>query len=182
MFTKLSVFDSVTGLAKNVMSKNSLIPYFKGKIILGEYKLLHHGYESMYPLNVVRVWKNDNYFSIDSYPFDRHKSIGSLDYSVNENRFKIEFLYVLDNDDSSMDADPKYVHATEYIKAMISIAERKAREWKKDRIIMDTHQSLRLFHRYYEEEGFVLTNKVASDHRAWVETEKIITPECDKDS
>jgi hypothetical protein len=126
------------------------------------------------PLHVLRVWKNDNCFSIDRNPLERCKSIGA-EYSVNKNRLKIEFLHVFDSDNGSLTADPKYVYAREYIKAMILIAERKIIESKHDRIIMDTHKSLRLFHRYYKNEGFVLTNKVSTDHRAWVETQKNLT-------
>jgi hypothetical protein len=172
-FTKFTVFDSLPKLARNDISQKSFFPSYKGKIIIGECEMKYDDNESKYPLHVVRVWRNDNYFTIDSDRIDRRKIIGALDYSVNK-RFKVEFLYVQDNDDDGLNADPKYVNATEYTKAMISIAERKALESQNDRIIMDTHQSLRLFHRYYEKEGFVLTNKVASDHPAWVETEKIL--------
>jgi hypothetical protein len=170
-FIKFTVFNSVSDIARNVIAPKSFFPNYKGKIIIGECVFPHDDDNF---IHVVRVWKNENYFSIDKNPLEKRKSIGALDYSVNENRFKIEFLHVFDNDDSGLDADPKYVNATEYIKAMISIAERKTHESKHDRIIMDTHQSLRLFHRYYKDEEFVLTNNVSSDHGAWVETQKIL--------
>jgi hypothetical protein len=172
-FINFTVFNSVSNMARNVITQKSLIPYYKGKIIVGECQL-HHD-EMLPPLHVLRVWKNDNCFSIDRNPLERCKSIGAPEYSVNKNRFRIEFLHVFDSDNGSLTADPKYVYAREYIKAMISIAERKTIESKHDKIIMDTHKSLRLFHRYYKNEGFVLTNKVSTDHRAWVETQKNLT-------
>jgi hypothetical protein len=171
-FINFTVFNSVSDMARNVISQKSLIPNYKAKIIVGECQI-HHD-EMLPPLHVLRVWKNDNYFRIDRNPLESRKSIGALEYSVNKRRFKIEFLHVFDGNKGSLNADPKYVHAREYIKAMISIAERKAIESKHDRIIMDTHNSLRLFDRYYKNEGFVLTNKVSTDHRAWVETQKIL--------
>ena len=170
-FINFTVFNSVSDMARNFITQKSVIPNYKGKIIVGECRLPHMDHGS---IHVVRVWKNNNYFSIDRNSFERRKYIGALDYSVNENRFKIEFLHVFDSDNGSLNADPKYVNAKEYIKSMISIAERKTIESKHDRIIMDTHNSLRLFNRYYKNEGFVMTNNVSTDHRAWVETQKIL--------
>ena len=169
-FISLTVFNSVSDMARNVISEPTFIPNYNVKIVIGEC-VLDGGIK---PIHVVRAWKNENYFSFDKNPFEKHKSIGSLDYSVNEKIFKIEFLHVFDNDDCGFDADPKYVDAVEYIKSMISIAERKALESNHDKIIMDTHKSLRLFHRYYKDADFVLTNNVSSDHSAWVETQKNI--------
>lgn len=169
IFTKFSVFDTMSRLVCNVVSKKTFFPNYNGKIIVGECVTNNDGKT----IHVVRVWKNDNYFSIDDTPFAKRKHIGSLDYSTSGDKFKIEFLYVPDNE-FGMDTVPKYVNASEYIKVMISIAERKAIELKNDSIIMDTHKSLRLFNRYYINEGFILTNKVASDHTAWVETKKKI--------
>ena len=57
---------------------------------------------------------------------------------------------------------------------MISVAEAKARELGIETITMDTHRSLRLFNRYYKNEGFIFTGRVAGDNRYWLEMTKKI--------
>ena len=169
-FSKMTVYNTVSDVLNNV-PYTSIFSLYYDKVIVGEYKI--------FGMNVIRIWQNNKFFGIDKSFTGGDRLIGAMDYSVSPSKFKIEYLYVIDSDSGRYEADPKYVNAKEYMKLMISIAERKAKAMGLD-ITMDTHQSLRLFHRYYDEEGFLLTGKVASDHSAWVEMKKEITKNQEK--
>lgn len=164
-FTKLTVYNTV----KDVVKKNpykSICQFYFDKVVVGEYV--------NNDTNVLRIWKNNATIGIDKSYTGGDRMIGALDYSVLNRKFKIEFLYVLDSDSGSFNADPKYSNANEYVRLMISVAEAKARELGLETITMDTHRSLRLFNRYYKNEGFIFTGRVAGDNRYWLEMTKKI--------
>jgi hypothetical protein len=158
-FDKITIFNCVNSVITN-KPYNSVLPFYRNKIIVGEYKT-DSGY------GVVRVWKNRQLFSVDR--FSVKDMVGALDYQVHDSIFKIEYISVIDSDNGSLEINPKYKDAKEYTNLMINIAEKKSNALLFDKMIMDTHKSLRLFDRYYKREGFTLTGKVASDHNAWVE-------------
>jgi hypothetical protein len=165
-FNKTTVYNTVSDIGLKTHYK-SILPFYHDKIIVSEYKI--------YGTNVVRIWKNSTIIGIDSSPKGGDRMIGSMDYSVSNNRFKVEYLYVIDSDSGCFESDPKYVNAKEYTGLMVSFAVEKARELGIDDITMDTHQSLRLYHRYYVEEGFFLTGNASDDHSAWVEMRKNVS-------
>ena len=165
-FTKITVYNTV----KDVVKKNpykSICPFYYDKVVVGEYVNNNN-------TNVLRIWKNNATVGIDKLYTGGDRMIGALDYSVLESRFKIEFLYVIDSDSGSFSANPKYSKAKEYVRLMILVAEAKAREMGFKTITMDTHKSLRLFSRYYKNEGFALTGNKANDHSSWLEMSKKI--------
>jgi hypothetical protein len=49
-----------------------------------------------------------------------------------------------------------------------------AKEECKDKIILDVHENLRIFFKYYYYIGFKTTNKKCTDNPFWVETELIV--------
>ena len=158
-FSKMTVYNTVADIGLNIPHK-SILPLYQDKIIVAEYKI--------YGKHILRIWRNSAIVGIDRSPTGGDRMIGSMDYSMSKEKLKIEFLYVVDSDSCSK-TNP---NAKEYTKLMILLAERKAHRFGIHDITMDTHQSLRLYHRYYVEEGFFITGEVASDHRAWVEMKK----------
>ena len=165
-YTKMTVYNTVEDVANNIPYK-SKFPFYHDKVIVAEYKI--------FDKQVVRIWKNKTTVGIDKSFTGGDALIGSIDYSISKTKFKIEYLYVLNSDSGCFTNDPKYTKAREYIHLMITFAERNAHENGFQVITMDTHQGLRLFHRYYVEEGFVLTGDVSSEHPTWMEMEKNIT-------
>ena len=158
-FTTLTVFRSVTDAMTNTpyIPKSLFPPLYRNKIIIAECEL-----DGMH---IIRSWKNKNYFNIDD-DMRSNEFVGALDYTFIKDQFKIEYISVKDHDVmGSLEIDPKYVHAKSYNALMIAIAERKASALHMDSMIMDTHQSLRLYERYYKD-AFELTGKKSSDHSA----------------
>jgi hypothetical protein len=168
-FDKITVFNNIVDVINNKPYK-SFVPMFLNKIIVGEYKT-SSGY------GVVRVWKNNQLFGVGQ--ISQNNTLGALDYQIHDTIFKIEYVYVYDydsdSDADSLELNPKYKDAKKFINLMIQIAEKKSNDLLFDKMIMDTHMSLRLFDRYYDNEGFTLTGKVASDNISWVEMMRINT-------
>jgi hypothetical protein len=161
-FDKITVYNNVVDIIKNKPCK-SLIPMFFNKFIVGEYKT-PSGY------GVVKVWKNGQLFGVGR--FSQNNIVGSLDYQVYDTIFKIGYICVYAN---SLETDPKYENAKKYTNLMIQIAQKKSNDLLFDKMIMDTHISLRLFYRFYKNEGFTLTGNMASDDRNSVETMRVNT-------
>lgn len=159
-FSKMTVYNTVADIGLDI-PHTSILPLYRDKIIVAEYKI--------YGKHILRIWRNRAIVGIDRSPAGGDRMIGSMDYSMSKEELKIEFLYVVDIDSYSFEIKP---NAKEYTKLMILMAERKAHGFGIHDITMDTHQSLRLYHRYYVEEGFFVTGEVASDNKAWVEMKK----------
>jgi hypothetical protein len=162
-FDKITVFNNIVDVINN-KPYESFVPIFLNKIIVGEYK-------TIYGYGVVRVWKNNQLFGVGQ--ISRNNTVGALDYQIHDTNFKIEDIYVYGSSGSLELASNK--EAKKLINLMIKIAEKKSNDLLFDKMIMDTHMSLRLFDRYYENEGFALTGNVASDNRRCVEMMRINT-------
>ena len=169
-FDKITVFNNIDDIIKN-KPRTSSVPLYLNKIIVGEYKT-SSGY------GVVRVWKNGQRFGVS--PFSQNNTLGALDYQIHDTIFKIEYICVYDSDANSSELNPKYKDAKKYTNLMVQIAEKKSNELLFDKMIMDTHMSLRLFDTYYKNEGFSLTGNVASDNRFWVEMTRTNTNDTSK--
>ena len=165
-YTKMTVYNTVEDIINNIPYK-SKFPFYYDKVIVAEYKI--------FDKHVVRIWKNNTSIGIDKSFAGGDELIGSLDYSVSKTKFKIEYLYVLNSDSGCFTNDPKYEKTKEYIHLLVTFAEKKAHENGFAVITMDTHQGLRLFHRYYVEEGFVITGGCSTENPTWIEMEKNIT-------
>ena len=57
---------------------------------------------------------------------------------------------------------------------MIDFIKNKAVEENKTKIIIDVHSNLRLYNKYYINEGFKVTNRKCPDNKYWLETEIIL--------
>ena len=165
-YTKITVYNTVDDIINNIPYK-AKFPFYYDKVIVAEYKIFDE--------HVVRIWKNNTSIGIDKSFTAGDRLIGSLDYSVSKTKFKIEYLYVINSDSGCFTTDSKYTKTKEYIHLMVLFAEKKAQDIGFGIITMDTHQGLRLFHRYYVEEGFVLTGGGSTGNPAWIEMEKNIT-------
>ena len=170
IFRKIAIYSCVGDALRN-SPFYSWLPTYRDKIVVGEYTT-HSG------MTVVRSWKNRSYFGIDSSPDFHKRAVGGLDYTTSDTAraLKIEFLYVRDREPTGKaDPDPEFAtSAVEGIAFMVALAEKATRDRGFDRITMDVHNNKKLYELYYADEGFRLTGRVASDHSAWLEMEKIL--------
>lgn len=163
-FDKITVFNDIVDVINNKPYKPFVpfVPIFPNKIIVGEYK-------TIYGYGVVRVWNNQRF---GFGQISRNNTVGALDYQIHDTIFKIEDIYVYDRYSGSLELNSNK-EAKKYINLMVKIAEKKSNDLLFDKMIMDTHMNL--FNRYYENEGFTLTGKVASDNESCVEMMRMNT-------
>jgi hypothetical protein len=167
-FTNVSVYNTVEDIVINTQYK-SLLPFYQNKTIIGQYSYSYLNKN----MNIIRIWKNQAFVGIDCSSVSGEKMIGALDYSLTKTSLKVEFIYVRDGD--SIGHAPDHSKSCEQVRLLISIAEKKAQELGFENITMDTHQNLNIYNRYYKDEGFTMTGRPATDHRAWLEmTKKIV--------
>jgi hypothetical protein len=124
-------------------------------------------------MNVIRIWKTN---SLLDYWYDDFKTsnfIGAIDYKTCDNIIKIEYLSI--NDDENITSYSNFKldkeDAYDLKKSLINFIKLVATEERKNKIIIDVHQNLRLYKKYYMEEGFVKTNRKCIDNPYWVECE-----------
>ena len=167
-FTNVTGYNTVNDIVTNTIY-NPILPFYHNKLIVGKYSYSFLNKN----MNIIRIWKNPAIFGIDCLSVGGEKMIGAMDYSLTKTNLKVEFLYVRDGD--SIGHTPDHSKSCEQVRLLISIAEKKAQELGFENITMDTHQNLNIYNRYYKDEGFIMTGRPATDHRAWLEmTKKIV--------
>ena len=170
IFSKVAIYACAGDVIRNAPF-SSWYPAYRDKIVVGEYT-------DPCGHTVVRAWRNASPFGIDRRPDFGERQVGALDYTVGADALKIEFLHVYDRVNAgAVLPDPELaVGAAEGIALMVALAEQAARERCIDRLVMDTHRSLARYKLYHAAAGFRLNGRVASDHPAWLETEKFLVP------
>jgi len=124
--------------------------------------------------NTIRIWKTK---SILDYWYDDFNNCGknfvaSLDFTIYENLIKIDYLFI--NDDANMrlyDNPLDEYESEDLIKSLINFVKKVAMIENKNKIIMDVHENLRLYLKYYYYEGFQVTKRKCKSNPYWIETE-----------
>lgn len=106
--------------------------------------------------NIVKLWKKDYLYKT---------FIGAIDYKINYNNIKIEYMEISNtlNDDDEMDAN----------KSLIGFVKDLGKDLDKNKIIVDVHENLIVYHKYYMNEGFIITNNKCIDNPSWIQSEYI---------
>ena len=128
--------------------------------------------------NIIRAWSTPSLLDIWYNDFSTKQFVCAIDYRVKDNYIKIEYMNM--NDDESGSICPSsdilpLVEANLLNRAMIDFIKRVAEEENKEKVVVDVHNNLRIFNKYYKEEGFVATNRKCSDNPYWIEAEMSIT-------
>jgi hypothetical protein len=98
-----------------------------------------------------------------------------MDYSINDTTIKInhigindiEHLNIYNQPLDEYDAENVINHLVEFLK-VIAIKENKGK------IIIDVHENLRIFNKYYCDLGFITTNNKSNNNPFYLETNLII--------
>lgn len=125
----------------------------------------------------IRIWKTTCLFGFWYNDFNcSHKNfIGALDYKIHENYIKIDYLNI--NDFDKKDLFYNLLNQDECVnlmKSLINFVKIIAMKENKSKIILDIHENLRLFFKYYQEEGFRVTNRKCKMNPFWLESEIMI--------
>jgi len=124
-------------------------------------------------INIFRICKTKlsfDYAGNDYTPFNNY--VAALDYSVNPDNIKIEYINVdnCDNDNyNDFYFDEK--EAFELKKSLIAYAKNLAKEENKNKVIVDVHHNLNTYNSLYLNEGFKVTDRNSTHGPHWIEIE-----------
>jgi len=104
--------------------------------------------------------------------------IAALDYTINPDNDNVKIDYIIINDGEHGDLykdylDPNTAH--ELNENLVKFIEIVANVQKTKKIIMDVHNDLRIYNKYYKPNGFELTDRKCKDNPYWIETEKYMS-------
>jgi len=163
-----AVFKNL-GAVTNYLGKNSHNTFVKDlKLVwpnVGENILLKHctypnqEYNPGQEYHVIRMWKTNMFTSLLTKDMEFANYIGGLDYRVNKDRFKLEYI--------STDIE-------EVRSSLINYAENNAREHNIDKLILDAHNNLKRYNEFYKKYDFFPNSKICTDNPFWIEVEKKI--------
>jgi hypothetical protein len=130
-----------------------------------------------YGKNSIRIWKTTCLFGVwyNDFNSSQKNFIAALDYNIYENSIKIEYLNINDFDKNYMFLNPlDEDESINLVKSLINFIKIVATKENKPSIILDVHENLRLFFKYYNDEGFRITNRKCKTNPFWLESEIII--------
>lgn len=133
--------------------------------------MVHHTVDN--EINVFRICKTKLLFD---YAGNDYKNLNNyvavLDYSVNPDNIKIEYINV-DNCDNNNYNDFYFdeKEAFEMKKSLIVYVKNLAKEENKNKIIVDVHHNLNTYNSLYLKEGFSITTRNSTRSPQWIEIE-----------
>lgn len=125
-------------------------------------------------LNVVRIWKTKSFMDKWYDDFNCDYFIGAIDYKICDDKIKIEYMNINDSNDVLYEKYKFKMNDDDAMKlntAMIDFVKNIAKENKKPKIVIDVHNNLRIYNKYYNVEGFEITDRKAEGNRFWLEAE-----------
>jgi len=126
-------------------------------------------------LNIIQIWKTKSLFDYWVDPYSSKNFIATIDYTIYDTYIKIVYIGINDCErrnvyNNNLDEQD----AEELIKNFVHFLKRLAIQEKKEKIILDVHENLRLYLKYYYYIGFKTTERKSTDNPYWIETELII--------
>ena len=166
-------FSTLTNSLNNYNMKSDLNIFLNDKYIIGEC-IIDDKYK------FIRIWKSKAFFN---YYFNEMDIIDNLicclDYKIDNDNIKIEYLSISDNFDKYDDYfnKKKYIlndyESNELKNSLIKYIENIAKINNKNKIIVYLHLNNKYYNKYYKDCGFILTD-IKSDNSLYKKAEKII--------
>ena len=129
----------------------------------------------------IRIWETNSIFN---YWYGRLTSPGSnfiaaLDYTIDTDHECVKIDYMSLNDGEHGNIYKEYLYlstitAQELNENLIGFIENVAKIHSVPKIVMDVHQNLRIYNKYYKNIGFELTDRRCRDNPYWLEMEKYV--------
>jgi len=137
-------------------------------------------------IHSIRAWKTKSVFDLWYEDFTTRTFVAALDYEIKEDHVKIQYMNI--NDKESVKAtygegseasriniklhpSVDTIESIQINRALLNYVKDVAIEEKKNKVIVDVHENLRIFNIYYRREGFHVTDRKCSDNPYWIETE-----------
>jgi len=125
-------------------------------------------------MHSIRIWKTKSLFDywFDDFHHSGRNFIASLDYIIHDQHIKIVYLSV--NDGRHINLYNQILSIDErddMMESLIKFVKNVATKENKTKIILDVHENLQLYNKYYYYEGFEPTGRKSIDNPFWIETE-----------
>lgn len=130
-------------------------------------------HDSKKNVNTIRIWRTKSLFDYwyNDFNYSAKNFIAAFDYTIYHGYIKIDYIgmnddekkYMYHNSLDSYDAE-KLINALIHFIKIVGIKE------KKTKIIMDVHQNLRYYLKYYNKD-FIITKRKSIDNPYWIEIE-----------
>jgi hypothetical protein len=125
-------------------------------------------------INRLRIWSTYSLFDwwYDKYDNCGKNFIGCVDYILHDNYIKINYLNINDSQTTNLYINPLDLDdAEDLIRELINFIKLVAFQENKKKIILDVHENLRLYNKYYYNLGFEVTKRKSEGNPYWVEIE-----------
>ena len=127
-------------------------------------------------LHSIRIWKTKSLFDWWVNEQTGSTFIGALDYVINDDHIKCEYLSIKDVRELGYSMYDSTISLTdeeidELSKSFINHLKIVAEKENKDKVIIDVHRNLRIFEKHYKNEGFVVTERKSRDNPYYLEVE-----------
>lgn len=123
-------------------------------------------------LNSIRIWRTTSLFDYFYEKQPSNRFIGALDYIVQEDGVKIDYVNINDKENvCHYENRLTDIESKELLGSMVQFITSVAKEEQKNKIKLDVHENLRLYNKHFQDLSFVKTERKSIDNPYWVETE-----------
>lgn len=128
--------------------------------------------------NTIKVWKTKSLFDLWFDSCNSSNFIATIHYTIYDTYIKITYLGINDHEHRNI-----YIYNTPYldeydsedlVQYLVNFIKIIAIKEKKEKILVDVHENLRLFLKYYYNLGFRTTDRKCIENPFWIETELIV--------
>lgn len=125
-------------------------------------------------LKSIRIWKTKSLFDWWINDQSTGDFFGALDYVIEDEYIKCEYISIKDVRERGY-YNSKGILTDEEIdelfNSFITYLKIKAQKENKPKIVVDVHRNLRIYGKFYEKEGFLMTERVSGDNPFYLEAE-----------
>lgn len=173
----LNCFDSLCDYLRYDQVYNPFT-FYSPKFIIDHQTFIHRDAEN--PSHSIRIWKSNTLCNQWYNDLQTNSFVAALDYQIRKDDVKIEYMNVNDNECIYSEKPIRQSEAIYLHHELLNFIKRIAEVEQKSKVIIDVHENLRIYNKYYKDEGFQLTNRKAKDNPFWKEVEFIISTELDQ--
>jgi hypothetical protein len=123
--------------------------------------------------NTVRIWNTYSLFDLiyTKYEYCSKNFIAKIDYTIYDNYIKIVHLNINDGICNLYNNPLNEDDSEDLIKELINFIKIVAEKENKKKIILEVHENLRLYEKYYFNIGFEVTDRKCNNNPYWIEVE-----------
>lgn len=169
--TKYLILNSCADLCNYLCTGvvNNPFTLYSNKIILEDEKRSRHTTGDV--SHSIRIWESKTAFLSWYNDMCSSDFIGALDYDIRPNDIMIKYISVNDDECCYVNKPIDQTDAIKIQSKLLEYAKKRAKDENKEKVVMDVHENLRLYNKYYKQEGFQITGRKADDNPYWQEVE-----------